>query len=233
MTPMFARPYLTGSPDGCQACSGAGYVLLDEARGAPCPACAGDRAAVDLFSRARLLPGLLEACVELKPPALRPEEKAAWLRGQRLGERLSRATSSPSSSATGVIYGEVGAGKSWLLASTVTRTCVVERRSAAYISLVDAFRDLRTFGGGDLDRGVRLALLVEFLALDDVGGHRNEAASGLVRDVVLGRHRQALPTLLASREDPEALAGELGRSVADVIRGASISVVLMNGSLRR
>lgn len=236
MITKFDRPYLSATPAYCMACESAGFILDTDTDTARACVCQSDHLAARLFTRARVPAGFFGACRELKPPAVGTMERGVWRRAAKLKDALVIAAvglegSNPPLDARviGGIAGGPGAGKSWLLASAVWSACL-SGIGGAYLSIADPFAAFKAFGDGDLDRGGRRARRVPFLALDDVGGHRNETSSSMVRDLIQARLGDARVTLVATRNTAEAIGGELGWSVADALRPST--VVLLHDSMR-
>jgi hypothetical protein len=99
-----------------------------------------------------------------------------------------------------------------------------------YVPVGDPIAALSALGSGDLGTGVRMAQRVPMLALDDIGGHRNATASGIVRDIVATRADRMMPTIFTTNRSPNELRDEFGPSVADQLSAAV--AMLPNGSLR-
>lgn len=234
---IFTRPTLQAADPECEACGGERHVLGSE--GAARCACWESARAARRFTASAVPASLYHPATGAVPE---PELTAALERVQReaakrliagacdLAASMAAGQPPPLDMLTaGVVVGVAGSGKSWLLVRGLRRALLMGVR-AVYLPGADPFAALKAIGGGSLEIGRERLADVPLLLLDDLGSHRNEASSLLVRDLLVERIAKASVTVCATRSAHAALASEFGDGVADALRANAVS--LSNGSLR-
>lgn len=233
---VWRRPHLSARTRRCPDCDGDGYLLVDGIAGA-C-SCRPARIAASYISQAKIPAEAYPAvsAIKMPLPKLGVVEKRAYDRARRaLAQALTTAqafdagTYLDNATPFAAVAGVAGSGKTWLIAHAVKRACLL-RVGAAYVSAADPFAAGKSFGEGHLERGWEILHAVPFLAIDDVGGHRNETSSGMVRDLIQARAHASMVTVASTRQSMDDLAIEFGPSIADLFRANRSS--LTHGSLR-
>ena len=240
MVVTFGRPFLSAKVlPHCNECEG-GFLIAgpDSATARPCEAC---RAPVEAASavRAARIPAVsfVAAGPILGAPKVKAAEAREWTKARdhllrcvntaMVLERNEELTEVPVTLAG--VAGAAGSGKTWLLVHALV--CGLRMGlQGLYVAAGDPFSAMAALGGGDIGIGVRSAQRVPLLALDDIGGHRNEKASAIVRDILGVRADRLMPTLFTTPRARVDLQTEMGESIADQVQSACVSLV--HGSLR-
>lgn len=235
----FDRPFLSAKVlPHCTSCDGGFLIDGPDATARACGVCAGAVEAARAIRGARMpAVALLAAQTILAPPKGIPVVQVReW---ERARGRLMSAVSSAVEMETGSLTvapitlagvgGAAGCGKTWLIVHALS-AAIRRGVEGVYIPVGDPIAALSALGSGDLGAGVRMAQRVPMLAMDDIGGHRNATASGIVRDIIGTRADRMMPTLFTINRSPNELRDEFGPSVADQL-AASVAM-LFNGSLR-
>lgn len=233
----FARPFVQAAAAPCTACDGDGYLLGEDDIARSC-SCRPARIAAEYLTRAQLPAAAFPAVRDgLTAPSVDPVARSSWrMAWQMFGTAVGTAAAFERGEypdtplITAGVIGPPGSGKTWLLAGAV-REAAIERLGALFVSMADPFSLLTRLGGAKgRDHARELLLRVPVLAADDVGGHRHETASGLVRDILLERGDASRVTLIAARGGVADLEREFGASLADRVRAGHVA--LAHGSLR-
>lgn len=235
----FGRPFLSAKVlPHCTACDGGFLIDGPDAVAHACGVCAGAVAAAKAIRGSRMPAIALPAAgAVLAPPnAIPAVQRRGWERAQaRFLGCIASAVEMDKGEPTGMplilagVSGGAGSGKTWLLVHALTAG-MRAGLEGLYVPAGDPLAALGSLGSGDLGAGVRMAQRVPLLALDDIGGHRNATASGIVRDIVGTRADRMMPTLFSTGRTAVELREEMGPSVADQLVAAA--VVLLHGSLR-
>lgn len=240
----FRRPTIGAALDQpCLHCE-EGFIVPDPDSGVAirCAECGGAAETAAALRRARLPAGAYEAAVAgvgdglAMPPKLPPTDRKAWkLTQARLTEAvicamaLEKNQHPPAMRILAGIMGGTGTGKTWMLTATIA-AAVMRGVGGLYVGIGDPFEALGALGAGEINAGLRMAQGAPVLALDDVGGHREEKRSGMVRDLIAYRADRFMVTLIATRLSFMDLRAEMGESVADQVQAACVQ--LTHGSLR-
>lgn len=236
---VFRRPWLGAEHDECTACLGDGYLLGDGEAAEECE-CKAWRIATAMLERAQL-PAATWAAVSRgpleAPAALSVTDRALYRQAKAnlheaicTAEQLARGLPPKDGDPlTTTVVGVAGSGKTWMLSGAVW-WAAMSGIGSLLLQVADPFTALSQLGGGRLDAGQACAARVPFLALDDVGGHRNPTGSSIVRDLLGERVAAARVTAVATRSSRDDLELEFGPSIADILD--SRRVTLGHNSLR-
>lgn len=235
----FGRPFLSAKVlPHCTACDGGFLIDGPDASARPCGVCAPAVEAAKAIRAARMPAVALFAAGPTvgAPSAMPMVHRREWDRARaRLLACVASAVEMDRGEPTGIpttlagVSGAAGSGKTWLLVHALS-TGIRRGLQGLYVPVGDPLAAFGMLGSGDLGAGVRMAQRVPLLALDDIGGHRNATASGIVRDIVATRADRLMPTLFTTSRGPAEIRDDFGPSVADQVSAAVVT--LLNGSLR-